>query len=383
MKRIYEQLISEHLTEYRQMAFLSGPRQVGKTTSSQAGAGINKYMNWDNQSDRLIISRGPDAAAKHLGLSDLSTDAPHIVFDEIHKYRKWKSFLKGFFDIYGDRCRSVVTGSARLNVFKRGGDSLMGRYFLYRMHPLSVAELLNPGIPGSKIRLPEKIDKESFQQLLAFGGFPEPFLKNNARFYNKWKRLRSEQFFYEDIRDITQVYETGQIRVFADLIKAGAGSLSNYSWYATNTNVSIDTVRRWLGLLETLYYCFIVRPWFRNIPKSLRKQPKVYLWDWSIIEDPGARIENFLASQLLKAVHYWTDTGLGDYELYFIRDKVKREVDFLVTQNSSPWFLVEVKSSGKRGLNPNLEYFHELLKTDHAFQVALDLDYVEPGLCGT
>ena len=132
-----------------------------------------------------------------------------------------------------------------------------------------------------------------------------------------------------------------------------------------------------LGLLETLYYCFIVRPWFRNIPKSLRKQPKVYLWDWSIIEDPGARIENFLASQLLKAVHYWTDIGLGDYELYFIRDKVKREVDFLVTQNSTPWFLVEVKSSGKRGLNPNLDYFHELLKTDHAFQVALDLDYVE------
>jgi len=253
----------------------------------------------------------------------------------------------------------------------------MGRYFLYRMHPLSVAELLKPEISKEKISLPKKIDKESFQQLLTFGGFPEPYLKNNARFYNKWKRLRTEQFFYEDIRDITNIYETGQIRVFADLIKAGVGTLFNYSWYASNTNVSVDTIRRWLGLLEMLYYCFMVRPWFRNIPKSLRKQPKVYLWDWSIIEDPGARMENFMASHLLKAVHYWTDNGFGDYELYFLRDKAKREVDFLVTQNGSPWFLVEVKSSYKRSLNPNFEYFHALLKTHHAFQVAIDLDYVE------
>jgi hypothetical protein len=334
-------------------------------------------MNWDNQADRIMITRGPDAVAEHLGLLDLRADTPHIVFDELHKYRKWKSFLKGFFDVYGDRCRSTVTGSARLNVFRHGGDSLMGRYFLYRMHPLSVAELLNPEMPESEIRMPQTIDKESFQQLHTFGGFPEPFLKANTRFYNKWKRLRSEQFFYEDVRDITQVYEINQIRVFADLLKAGAGALFNYSWYANNVNVSVDTIRRWLGLLERLYYCFTVRPWFRNIPKSLRKQPKVYLWDWSGIEDPGARIENFLASQLLKAVHYWTDTGFGEFELYFIRDKAKREVDFLVTRNSNPWFLVEVKSSGKRGLSPQLEYFHGLLKTHHAFQVALDLDYVE------
>ncbi len=359
------------------MAFLSGPRQVGKTTSSRTGAGTHQYMNWDNQADRISISKGPDETAQHLQLHDLQETLPYVVFDEIHKYGKWKSFLKGFFDVYGDRCRVVVTGSARLNVFKYGGDSLMGRYFLYRMHPLSVAELVNPTMSATEIRMPQEIDDESFQHLLDFGGFPEPFLKADSKFYNKWKRLRSEQFFYEDVRDATKIQETGQLRVFADLIKTGSGALFNHSWYAKNINVSTDTIRRWLSVLETLYYCFSIRPWFRNIPKSLRQQPKVFLWDWSNLEDKGARTENFFASQLLKAVHYWTDTGLGNYELFYLRDKNQREVDFLVTRDNNPWFMVEVKSSGKRTLNPSLEYYKEKLQVDHAFQVALDLDFVE------
>lgn len=148
------------------------------------------------------------------------------------------------------------------------------------------------------------IDDRSLQQLLTFGGFPEPFLKADTRFYNRWKRLRIEQFFNEDVRDLTRVYEVGQLRVLADLLKTTAGSSINYSWLASNINVTVDTIRRWIEILERLYYCFIVRPWYRNVPKSLRKQPKIYLWDWSLISDPGARIENFLASQLLKAVHY-------------------------------------------------------------------------------
>ncbi len=377
MKRIYDRLLEEHLKSHRQMAFLSGARQVGKTTSSRAGAGNHEYMIWDNQSHRNLFTKGPDAVAEHLRLMDLGKSTTYVVFDEIHKYGKWKSFLKGFFDVYGHRCRSVVTGSARLSVFKQGGDSLMGRYFLYRMHPLSVAELLNQETTDAEIRMPRKIDDRSLQQLLTFGGFPEPFLKADTRFYNRWKRLRIEQFFNEDVRDLTRVFEVGQLRVLADLLKTTAGSSINYSWLAENINVTVDTIRRWIEILERLYYCFIVRPWYRNVPKSLRKQPKIYLWDWSLISDPGARIENFLASQLLKAVHYWTDTGIGDYGLYFLRDKAKREVDFLVTRNNDPWFLVEVKSSGKRGLNPNLEYFQDFLHAGHAFQVAFNMEYVE------
>jgi predicted AAA+ superfamily ATPase len=244
------------------------------------------------------------------------------------------------------------------------------------MHPLSLAELLNTKLNKSEVRTPKKIDKESFQHLLNFGGFPEPYLKNSSQFFYRWRRLRSEQFFYEDMRDFSRIYEIGQVRVLADLLISCIGTTLNYSWLAKNVNVSVDTIRRWIKTLESLYFCFTVRPWFRNIPKSLRKQPKVYLWDWSSTSDKGSRSENFVASQLLKAVHFWTDIGFGDYELYYVRDKSKKEVDFLIVKNQKPWFLVEVRSSEKTGLNPNLEYYQNLLNAKHAFQVVLESDYV-------
>ena len=142
-------------------------------------------------------------------------------------------------------------------------------------------------------------------------------------------------------------------------------------------NVSVDTIRRWISTLEQMYYCFIVRPWYKNIPKTLRKQPKIYLWDWSAIKDKGSRNENFVASHLLKAVHFWTDYGYGTYNLYYLRDKSKRKVDFLVTKDESPWFLVEVKSSAKRQLNQNLDYFGHLLGISEIFQIDFDSPYVE------
>lgn len=102
--------------------------------------------------------------------------------------------------------------------------------------------------------------------------------------------------------------------------------------------MSVDLVRRWTAALEALYYCFTVRPWFRNVPKSLRRQPKVYLWDWSMAEGDGPRAENLVASHLLKAVQWWTDVGIGSFELFYLRDKAKREVDFLVARDEQPWF---------------------------------------------
>jgi len=149
----------------------------------------------------------------------------------------------------------------------------------------------------------------------------------------------------------------------------------NYSSLAKNTQVSVDTARRWVSALESLYYCFTLRPWSVNVPKSLRKQPKVYLWDWSVIRDPGARRENLVAAHLLKAVHWWTDTGLGTYALFYLRDKAKREVDFLVTRDRRPWFMVEVKSSSATSISPSLHYFTETLGVSHAFQLTFDLEY--------
>jgi len=377
MKRIYEALLTEHLAQHRQMALVAGPRQVGKTTCAIACAAPEAYVNWDRQSDRQLITRGPDAVAERLALDRLAAGDRSVIFDEIHKYARWKDFLKGFFDTYGNRCRIIVTGSARLTVHHRSGDSLMGRYFLYRMHPLTIAELERQALEESEIRPPQDAGESALRQLMQFGGFPEPYLKASTRFSNRWKRLRLEQLFQEDLRDLTQIHEAGQMEVLARILTSTAGQLLNYSSLAADVNVSVDTIRRWIAVLESLYYCFTVRPWFRNVPKSLRKQPKVYLWDWSLPDDSGARQENLVASHLLKAVHWWTDMGLGEYGLYHLRDTYKREVDFLVTRNQEPWFLVEVKSSDKRRLNPNLDYFQNVLGARHAFQVSLDSPYVD------
>lgn len=378
MKRIYEELVSEHLREHRQMVFLTGPRQVGKTTTGRVSAGTgHRYLNWDIQSDRLLITRGPSALAEQHRLATLKKSRDAVVFDEIHKYGKWRTFLKGWFDGYGDRTRTIVTGSARLDVFRHGGDSLMGRYFLYRMHPISLGELL-PGRTTENILLPpHKPGKGLFRDLLVYGGYPEPFLKASTRFANSWRRLRADALFREDLRDLTRVQELGQMQVMAQLLENRVGQPVNLSNLAADVNVSVDTVRRWLKTLESVYHCFTVRPWFRNVAKSLRKQPKVYLWDWSRAAGDGARIENLIAAHLLKAVHWWTDCGQGEFDLFYVRDKMKREVDFLVVRDTKPWFLVEVKSSGKRVISPSLTYHQRQLKVPHALQIAFDMPFVD------
>lgn len=382
MERLYENLLSEHLSEHRQMAMLTGPRQVGKTTSSRVSAGEHRYYTWDRQADRRLLTQGADRLAEDLELGTLTGTRRHVVLDEIHKYRKWKDFLKGFFDVYGDQTRLVVTGSARLGHFRRGGDSLMGRYFLYRMHPLSVAELTRAAVSERELAEPQRPSADAIDQLLRFGGFPEPFIKASARFYNRWRRLRNELLFREDLRDLTQIQEAGQVEVLGELLAGQVGQLVNYSTLANSVNVSVDTIRRWVQTLESLYYCFTVRPWFRSVPKSLRRQPKVYLWDWSLVVDEGSRLENFVAAHLLKAVHWWTDIGLGSFELRYLRDKAKREVDFAIIRNGQPWFLVEVKTSGRRAVSPALSYFSQQLAVDHAFQLAFDLDFVEEDCFG-
>ena len=377
MKRLYENLLREHLAEHRQMAMLSGPRQVGKTTTARESAGDHRYYTWDRQSDRMIITAGPDSVAADMGFDTLSERHRHVVFDELHKYRRWRDFLKGFFDVFSEQARIVVTGSARLGFFRRGGDSLMGRYFLYRMHPLSVGELNRTQIGERTIGAPVRGQAELIPLLLRFGGFPEPFLKSSTRFYNRWRRLRNELLFREDLRDLTQIHEVGQVEVLAELLAASAGQLASYSSLASNVQVAVDTIRRWIAALEALFYCFSVRPWFKSVPKSLRKQPKIYLWDWSLLDNAAARRENFVASHLLKAVHWWTDLGLGTFGLHYLRDKAKREVDFLVVRDGKPWFLVEVKSTDRGSVSPALSYYLEQTGAEHAFQIAFDLDYVD------
>lgn len=380
MIRYLQEELIDHYRQHRQMVFLSGPRQVGKTTvakSLQSRLAPGYYFNWDNQSQREIIIKGPDAVASEIGLERLQTEPVFVAFDELHKYQHWRDFLKGFFDGHEDRTRVLVTGSASLATFRRGGESLMGRYFPYTLHPVSVAECVHGKTATQLVAEPGRIESDQWDALWRFGGFPEPFLKSNQRFFNRWRSLRNEQLFREDLRDLTRIQELGQLEILAGLLRSQVGQLTSYSYLAKNARVSVDTVRRWIATLESLFYCFTVKPWHRNVARALRKEPKYYLWDWSQVEDPGARAENLVACALLKAVHWWTETGQGEFGLYFIRDKQKREVDFLVTRNRDPWFLVEVKYSEKAALASTLRYFQDQTLAEHAFQVAMNARFID------
>lgn len=380
MKRVYENLIEDHISKDRQMVFLSGPRQVGKTTTSletSSEAPLHYYFNWDNDSHKVLFIEGPEAIAKAAKLDFLQESLPVLVFDEIHKYRNWKRFLKGFFDSYEKKCRILVTGSARMDIYKRGGDSLMGRYFLYRLHPLSVREIADPSLPSGDIQKPKLINETDYAALLSFGGFPEAFVKRSTTFFNQWKRLRFEQLFREDIRDLSRIQETSQIELLAQILLEQASHALNHSSLAAKIRVSVPTLLRWIELLKNLYFCFTIQPWSKNLSRALIKEPKIYLWNWALAEDPGSRVENMIASHLYKAIQFWTDRGLGEYQLFYLRDKEKREVDFLVTKNRKPWFLVEAKASGNQGISRWLHYFQQKLEVPHAFQIGFDLPYVD------
>lgn len=380
VKRIYEDLLREHFANERQMAFVGGPRQVGKSTLIGNLCGSNDLtFNWDRPDDRRAVLKGSDYIIDHYGVTDLAPSHSRrlVAFDEIHKFRHWKNFLKGFFDASERLASVLVTGSARLNIYKRGGDSLMGRYFLYRMHPLSIGELIVRPYDPCVVRCPASVSDEEFEALYRFGGFPEPYLRGTDRFYNRWVGLRTEQMFREDLRDLTYVQDIDQLMTLSQILLSQAGSMVNYSSLANEVCVSVDTIRRWMSLLESIYFSFRIRPWFRNVTKSLRKQPKVYPWDWSPIRDSGARIESFMASHLFKAVQWWSDLGLGQFELHYIRDTTQREVDFLISRDSEPWVMIEVKKSPKEPISTALKHFAEVLQVPHAFQAVMEMDAVE------
>lgn len=371
--RLYDAIVREHLASHRQMAFISGPRQVGKTTTSRAEG--TDYLSWDNTDDRRVILRGPAAVADRARLEQLSATPPVLILDELHKHARWKAFLKGFFDIYGDSVRVIVTGSARLDVFRRGGDSLMGRYLLYRMHPFSVGECLRTDIPVDLVRPPAPIDDIEWETLRQHGGFPEPFLRRDMRFTRRWRSLRHEQLTGEDIRDVAQIQDLAAMEVLSQILAERSAHQLVYSNLANELGVAVDTVRRWIDVFERLYFGIRLRPWFTNVTKALRKEPKWFLRDWSGVDDPGDRAETFVACHLLKAVDAWTDLGLGRFELRYLRDKLKREVDFLIVRDRRPWCLVEVKTHDTTP-SPSLVHFQKATRAAHAFQVVMDLPYV-------
>ena len=226
-----------------------------------------------------------------------------------------------------------------------------------------------------EFRNPVKVNEETIRLLLRFGGFPEPFLRGNERFYNRWKNARKDLVFHEDLRDLSKVQDIRGVRALSELLAARVSGGINYSGLATDLQVAPDTVKAWIGLLESVYEVYSIRPWFTNVANSIRKQPKVYFWDWSSVAEGGMRNENFIASHLYKSVQWWVDSGLGDYELFYVRDKQQREVDFLIAKNGTPYMLVESKTSMDEPLSPALTHFQGVLKVPYAFQVAVEGEY--------
>jgi len=358
------------------MVFLAGPRQVGKTTLAKdllSGSEAGVYLNWDNREDRKEIR-----AARWPGGEAL------VVLDDLHKWRGWKRWIKGEFDKHQARLRFLVTGSARLDVYRKGGDSLQGRYHHYRLHPFTQAELqgrTHDPEPGGELEIPRQGDRGTLGALLRFSGFPEPWVAQSARVHRRWQHERIDRFFREDVRDLESVRDLSSIQHLADLLPERVGSPLSLNALREDLEVSHRAVTHWMEILDRLYYSFRIRPFATSRARTLRKMPKAYLWDWSLVQDPGPRFENLVASHLLKLCHGLVDREGHDVHLTYLRDRAGRETDFLVTQGDKPWFAVEAKLSETR-IDPSLVHFRERLRIPFAYQVVLEgtRDFVENGV---
>ena len=362
--RYLSKLIENDLKE--KMVFIGGPRQVGKTTLAKkigdtAYAGRTPYLNWDARGDRKAVME-----------SAFDGKARLVIFDEIHKYRHWKNYLKGLYDKRKEEIDILVTGSSRLDIFRKGGDSLLGRYFYYRLHPLSVGELCgNRKVPEPfKDFMPAAALSAAgiYKRLRKFGGFPEMYMKQSATALRRWHNNRIDRLVKEDIRDIESVRDLSGLQVLTQLLPGKVGSLLSLNSLTEDLQVSFKTVRLWVDILERFYYHFRIYPYQSTLIKSLRKEPKLYLWDWSELQDEGAALENMTASHLLKLCHFLYDAQGHKAQLWFLRDKQQREVDFLVTVGGKPWFCVEVKKD-QDTVSGGLLYFKDRLKVPMSFQV--------------
>jgi len=358
------------------MVFVGGPRQVGKTTLCRDFVAAQfknpAYFSWDNRADRKAIS-----AATWPGDADL------LIFDEIHKYRQWKGFIKGEYDKHKETFKFLVTGSARLDIYRKGGDSLQGRYHYYRLHPFTLAEMThNSEIPPIHGEFPLNLDfhRDILESLDRFGGFPEPFIKQSMRQLRRWHNEKIERMFREDIRDIEAIRDLGNMKLLSDILPAKVGSRLSLNAIREDLEVSHRAVTRWMDILEAFYYHFRIYPYSAKKIRSLKKEPKLYLWDWSEVEDEANRFENLMASHLLKFVHFLTDHEGYRVELSYLRDVDKREVDFLVTIDGRPWFAVEAKLDDTV-LSPNLLYFRDRLPIPYIYQVVKKdkVDLLEKG----
>ncbi len=353
MKRYCESFIIDDLK--KKMVFVGGPRQVGKTTLAksiaQSAYHSAEYLNWDFQNDKRRIQKN-----EWLQNSDL------VIFDELHKFPRWKQWIKGIYDTKPEEQNYLVTGSARLDVYRQGGDSLMGRYHYWRLHPFSIDELPL----GMKA-------EEAFERLLQLGGFPEPFLSNDERQARRWRKERFDRVLREDIRDLERIREIQLLYLFSDALRNRAGQLITLSNIAEDLQISPKTAKSWLGLFEKMYVGFAIYPLTKSVPRSIQKPAKFFFYDNADIENNlSARLENLVATTLLKRLHFIEDYHGYSCQLHYIRDKEGREVDFATVINGQLYELIEVKLSDT-DLSLPLQYYANKLKPLKAVQLVGNL----------
>ncbi|NCC50254.1 MAG: ATP-binding protein [Spartobacteria bacterium] len=340
------------------MVFIGGPRQVGKTTCalSLLGPSIDEtspaYLNWDVLKDREDILE-----------ARIPAEEPLIILDEIHKYSQWRNLIKGLYDKNKSSTSFIVTGSARLDYYRKGGDSLVGRYHYYRLHPFTLMECsANP-------------TKDMALQMLKFGGFPEPLFKANERFHRRWLREYSARIIHDDLRDLENVREISALELLLHHLPDCVGSPLSINKLSKLLQVSHESIQRWICIFERLYLCYRISPYGTKRIRAVKKEQKLYFWDWSRVSEPGIRFENMIASHLLKYCHFKEDTQGYNMELRFIRDTDKREVDFVVLCDDKPEFAVECKT-GERKASAACRYFKERTNIPKFYQVHLgDKDF--------
>lgn len=376
-ERYLSKPLAEHLKKLRQMVFLTGPRQIGKTTLAQSflnpiQPGVN-YFNWDIPEQRKILSTRFFPGKERLEGKDKEV----IVFDEIHKYPRWKNTLKGLFDAHEPKTHWIITGSAMLNVFRRGQDSLLGRHFTYNLNPFSIAELISTSsktIPSlsqllaMEFSLSTSESKEAFQTLLQFSGFPEPLFTGEDSFLVRWRTNRLDRLINQDLAATETLRHLPLVEQLMFLLPERVGSPLSLNSLREDLEVHFGTVKHWMELLERVFYGFFLRPYAARSARILKKEAKWYLWDWTEIEEPSIRFENLVAVHLIKYTHYMNQLGLDDLSLHYVRDKEKREIDFLICQKKRPALLIECKT-GKQEAVGAIKNFAKLLRVKRGIQL--------------
>jgi hypothetical protein len=330
MNRYLDSLVMQDLAT--KMVVLTGPRQVGKTTLARqimTSFEPAQYLNWDVVPDRAILQR-----------QSWNPRAKLLVMDEIHKMRDWKGWLKGVVDGRPSGQSLLVTGSARMETFRQGGESLAGRYFAFRLHPFSVREWST---------LQNISAADALDHLLLRGGFPEPCLAQDAAQADRWRTQYFNDLIREDVLEFSRIHEINTMRLFVELLRERVGSPLSLASIARDLAVAPATLKRYLEILQALYIVFTIHPWHHNVARSLLQSPKVYFFDNGLVKgDSGVRLENAVAGMLQKHAHFLRDSTGRDIGLHYIRTKDGAEVDFALSEDGKPTHLIECKQSDSK-----------------------------------